>query len=82
MFISWLQWCSVYPTAKNLVPSVCVLPPPPHYSYVTAVFTLHDLPGAQLFHVDVSVEQFHPTALQQETKMAAPPAVCFLPMST
>lgn len=61
----------------------CVyLTPPPHYSYVTAVVMLRDLPGAQLFRVDVSMGQFLPTALQQETKVTAPPAVCFLPMST
>lgn len=46
------------------------------------VRVLCDMPGAQMFHVDVSMEQFLPTALQQETKVAALPAMCFLPMST
>lgn len=44
------------------------------------VRVLRDIPGAQMFHVDVSMEQFLPTALQQETKVAAPPcAFCPCP---
>lgn len=59
---------------QPLLPTMRLLP--------AQVRVLCDMPGAQMFHVDVSMEQFLPTALQRETKVAALPAVCFLPMST
>lgn len=56
---------------------------PAHMSLLPGqVRVFRDMPGAQLIHVDVSLAQLLPTALQQETKVAAPPTACFLPMST